>query len=352
VDVLGGSLVTVTGWTSFQEHTALRVDNSDAEVFNSILSYYSYNSQDGYGVQTVNNGALTVCHSNVWSPWGTTYSNPPGDQTGLCGNISRDPRFEDIYVDLLSPASNSPCRDAGDDGNAAYYDCTTVAAGTLRTLFLDIGCATEVRVSDWIEYDNDGTLRRISAVDPNTGEATFAPALSAPSQPGTLVQDYGPGDLYLHPRICGANVDMGAFEYCAQFHNDECLPESHSDYAEWIALGKPNCWCGHYASPPRECQCQGDADGKAQGSEKTGFYYVGPNDLNALISCWLLKEPPHGPGIALIPNGICVDFDHQIGGGSKTGFYRVGPSDLNILVGNWLVKEPPHGPGVPADCVE
>jgi hypothetical protein len=112
-----------------------------------------------------------------------------------------------------------------------------------------------------------------------------------------------------------------------------------------MAAGKPDCWCN-----PR--QCHGDVDGAVGGSSKAGYYYVGPADLNVLIASWLLKEPPHGPGIGSAGNGICADFAHDEGGSAKSGYYRVGPSDLNILIANWLKKEPPHGRGVSPDCLD
>ena len=115
-----------------------------------------------------------------------------------------------------------------------------------------------------------------------------------------------------------------------------------ADYAEWAAVGKPVCW-----TYPR--QCHGDADGKGVAGT-TGTYYVGTDDLNILISAWQVKEPPFGPGIGSIENGICADFNHAKEGSAETGWYRVGQNDLNILVANWLVKEPPVGAGVPADC--
>ena len=83
-----------------------------------------------------------------------------------------------------------------------------------------------------------------------------------------------------------------------------------------------------------------------------GFYHVGPADLNVLIAAWLVKEPPDGPGITSVTNGVCADFDHQAGGSAKAGFYRVGPADLNILIANWLVKEPPQGEGISPDCLD
>jgi hypothetical protein len=64
----------------------------------------------------------------------------------------------------------------------------------------------------------------------------------------------------------------------------------------------------------------------------------------------MVKEPPHGPGIASVQNGVCADFAHDKAGDEKTGYFRVGVSDLDILVANWLVKRPPQGPGIPADC--
>lgn len=124
----------------------------------------------------------------------------------------------------------------------------------------------------------------------------------------------------------------------------DCFAPCREDYDEWVDVGKPACWC-------HPAQCHGDADGLTGGSAKTGLYRVGPADLNLLISGWLMKEPPHGPGIASVPDGICADFAHNQGGSAKTGQYRVGPSDLNILISNWLVKEEPHGPGVNPDCL-
>jgi len=121
------------------------------------------------------------------------------------------------------------------------------------------------------------------------------------------------------------------------------IASSSAEYAEWVAVGKPVCW-----TYPR--QCHGDADGRKEGDAKTGFYYVGPSDLNIVVAAWQVKEPPFGPGIATINNGICADFAHDRGGNATTGFYRVGPTDLNRLVESWLIKEAPAGPGVPGDC--
>jgi len=123
----------------------------------------------------------------------------------------------------------------------------------------------------------------------------------------------------------------------------DLLAPSHPDYLEWVAMGKPACW-----AYPR--QCHGDADGKVEGNDETGYSYVGPTDLELLTAAWQVKEPPFGPGIASIQNGICADFARDQEGDETSGFYRVGTTDLNSLVANWLVKEAPNGPGIPGDC--
>ena len=124
----------------------------------------------------------------------------------------------------------------------------------------------------------------------------------------------------------------------------ECFPSSDPGYNDWVAFGKPECWC--YAR-----QCHGDADGKKQGNPFTGYEYVGGDDLLVLIAAWQVKEDPKGPGILSVEDGICADFNHDRQGNPFTGYERVGGDDLNVLIGSWQVKEDPKGPGIPPDCV-
>ena len=150
------------------------------------------------------------------------------------------------------------------------------------------------------------------------------------------------GGIVLTDLEAVAEPDLGDVSQLAVAGAINLLAKTHPDYAEWAAVGKPACW-----ALPR--QCQGDADGQAE-TDGSGSYYVGQADLDMLLAAYEVKEPPFGPGIASIPNGICADFGRDTEGNDATGFHRVGATDLNILVENWLVKEAPEGPGVPADC--
>jgi hypothetical protein len=141
---------------------------------------------------------------------------------------------------------------------------------------------------------------------------------------------------------------------------DECFPSDHADYDEWVAVGKPGCWCPDNDPNANPRQCHGNADNALGGDPKTGYFYVGAGDLAILLNAWMVLEPataptPSGPGIGSVTNGICADFAHDLGGDPKTGYFRVGASDLTILLNSWMVLEPataptPSGPGIPPDC--
>jgi len=159
----------------------------------------------------------------------------------------------------------------------------------------------------------------------------------------TVTLNEARGGIVLTDPTVAATVDLGQAADVPVGGGADLLAPSHPDYAEWVAVGKPVCW-----AYPR--QCHGDADGLKEGDVQAGLSYVGPTDLDILTAAWQVKEPPFGPGIASIENGICADFARDQEGDATGGFYRVGTTDLNLLVANWLVKEAPQGPGIPADC--
>jgi hypothetical protein len=112
----------------------------------------------------------------------------------------------------------------------------------------------------------------------------------------------------------------------------ECFPPDNVRYDDWVAVGKPDCWCGEAsptlptgANPTWIYQCDGDADGL---SETFFKYRVFGNDLDAVVSNWKKKA-----GDATL--NACADIDHQ----SETFFkYRVFGKDLAIVVDNWKKK--------------
>jgi hypothetical protein len=119
------------------------------------------------------------------------------------------------------------------------------------------------------------------------------------------------------------------------FTEPGCFPCAYSTYWDWLALGKPNCWCGIYGTPPWPYQCDGDADGTTSGFPYN--YRVFTGDLNKLIACWKMKMG--NPGL-----DPCADMDHK-----SSGFpynYRVFTGDLNILIANWKKKSS----ALPGNC--
>lgn len=71
---------------------------------------------------------------------------------------------------------------------------------------------------------------------------------------------------------------------------DDCFPQSHEDYQEWVRVGKPACWCYHR-------QCYGDINGSSfLGKPVTGA------DLLIFKAAFNQAELPEG--------GICADLNH------------------------------------------
>jgi len=62
-----------------------------------------------------------------------------------------------------------------------------------------------------------------------------------------------------------------------------CFPCTYLTYKDWLALKKPNCWCGKLGTPQWPYQCDGDAAGDVQGLPK---YRIYTNDFNILVGNW------------------------------------------------------------------
>jgi len=117
-----------------------------------------------------------------------------------------------------------------------------------------------------------------------------------------------------------------AADVCVDLGSPECFPSTNAQYNDWVALGKPACWCA--APDGTGYQCDGDTDGKDSGFPARYRVYLG--DLNVLIANWQKKAND----ATLDP---CADVDHK-----DSGFparYRVYLTDLNILIANWQKKD-------------
>jgi hypothetical protein len=121
---------------------------------------------------------------------------------------------------------------------------------------------------------------------------------------------------------------------------DNCFPLGHTDWAQYDAMGRPNCWCY-----PR--QCHGDADGIKNSEFMKLDHWVGLPDLQILAIGWL--QPDEDPNFSTF---ICADFNHR----AETQFgipytFRVGLPDLQELSTYW--KGPNDGkPDPNADCLD
>jgi hypothetical protein len=117
------------------------------------------------------------------------------------------------------------------------------------------------------------------------------------------------------------------------FTEPGCFPCTYSTYADWLALGKPDCWC----EPPYGSgyQCDGDADGVDSGGINKFRVFTG--DLSLIVANWRKKagDPALDP---------CADIDHKDSGGINK--FRVFTGDLSILVANWRKKDA----ALPGDC--
>jgi len=111
-------------------------------------------------------------------------------------------------------------------------------------------------------------------------------------------------------------------------------PEYAIQYANWVAWGKPNCWCGVNGDPPYPNQCYGDINCDTH----TRGYVVYTTDLISLADCW--KAPIGTTGCA------CADIDHLC----HSRGYCIYTGDLIILSTNWKKKAGPGPDGLPGDC--
>jgi hypothetical protein len=106
----------------------------------------------------------------------------------------------------------------------------------------------------------------------------------------------------------------------------ECLNKLDPGYANWVTLGKRQCWCF-------KKQCYGDTDGKATFSKN-----VFTADLTTFLAAYNKTVTQLKGLMPTEPNNICADLDHK-----ATFSKPVFTADLTIFLA-WYNKT-----GVP-DC--
>jgi len=114
---------------------------------------------------------LTIGYCDVEGGWdGPKVFNWDDDITDAGGNINADPKF----------------------GNIFDFSDITIAAGTTTTVKVED--ASRFSVDDEIEYDNDGTARKVTYVNTLSDTITFAnDALSSSSVVGKIIFNWGSG---------------------------------------------------------------------------------------------------------------------------------------------------------------
>jgi len=104
------------------------------------------------------------------------------------------------------------------------------------------------------------------------------------------------------------------------------------NWAQWVSLGRPDCWCG---TPKGSIyQCDGDSDGA-----KYGSWRIYSGDLTLLVNNWKktaaeLAADPNMSGTTLKIVGACADTDHK-----AYGTYRVYTADLTKLTSQWKAPD-------------
>ena len=96
----------------------------------------------------------------------------------------------------------------------------------------------------------------------------------------------------------------------------DCVKSTASFYNDWVAWGKPACWCF-------ERQCRGDINGKKDGVAVK--YWVSGTDLGLFKAAYAKSDA----ALKLVAGGICSDLNHKADGVAVK--YRASGTDLGIF---------------------
>jgi len=118
------------------------------------------------------------------------------------------------------------------------------------------------------------------------------------------------------------------------FTEPGCFPSWYSTYFDWLAYGKPNCWCnslvlgedisdtGPANYTAGDYQCDGDANTDRE--NPLAKWRVSASDLSLVIANW--KKP-------IATANPCADIKHD--SENPLAKWRVSAGDLSRLISNW-----------------
>jgi hypothetical protein len=227
---------------------------------------------------------------------------------GAVDDLSNIDSFFDVFIDFAYDEEQSGSYDPLGEGSATPNNAAADVAGP------------------GVVAPSANFVISLAGLDPNsgsvpTGTVSLVTLSADENVEGIIDADTLRGGVVNKDGVMATNLPI-SFTITS-----ECYA-GQPDYAEWVAAGKPECWCY-----PR--QCHGDANG-TQEYVKPSWYYVYNQDLSVLIGSW--KKATTDPAF----NG-CADFS-RTAEYVKPSWYRVYNNDLTILITNW--KSNP-----PADCL-
>ena len=304
-------------------------------------------AQIGYGSPVVN-----YCCIQGWT-----------GALGGIGNIGADPCFVDAVGGDYHISADSPCIDAGDPDPWPLPEETDIDGETrvmggrvdmgvdesTAALILVITVSSTQFQFTAIEGDPNpnppGQILAIRNIGPHILNWTIAEDcnwLTVEPNSGSLAVAEAE-DVMLSVDVSGLEAGQYSCELTVLDPNaansprtvlvrlileTDCFPKLFSTYADWVAYGKPNCWCGTRGDPPWPYQCDGDADGRNSGPPFKYRIYTG--DLNLIVANWKKKmgNPTLNP---------CADLDHKSSGAPFQ--YRVYTVDIHPVVRNWKKKD-------------
>ncbi|MDH5719694.1 MAG: hypothetical protein OEZ13_03640 [Spirochaetia bacterium] len=160
------------------------------------------------------------CYSTVADVNNCAFITGCSGTTGAQGNISIGDTGSQLFIN--APVMFDAAMD-GPDANTTWEGSTA----SIEVIACD-GANARYTVNEYIEIDNDGIARQITAIDCTaaTSNITFSPALSVVPLAGTEIALWGNKaniniDYHLtSPTASNCNVLFGGFDYSAQFTND------------------------------------------------------------------------------------------------------------------------------------